>query len=144
MWRYTLRQNRRTSRGTNLSLIALSSLALPPSRSRARRSCARGIKYNKDIQWELIGYLPIYRSVSAHCCAVTPRSVRDGLSLSLVFSVPLFCLLFVGLFSRRTNEDISPRNNIAFFTGSQRSAAISLRIASQRARCFLFGTRLGA
>lgn len=51
--------------------VSLRSFSLPRSSvARAGPSRARGIKYNKDIQWELIGYLPIYRSLSAYCCVV--------------------------------------------------------------------------
>lgn len=42
----------------------------------ARIPTARGIKYNKDIQWELIGYLRIYRSLRA--ALLLRRGPRDG------------------------------------------------------------------
>lgn len=47
-----------------------------------------GIKYNKDIHWELIGYLRIYRPLWVHCCAgaVTARAAASFLLVPSPFS----------------------------------------------------------
>lgn len=111
--RYTPEGNRSQTRH-NLSLIASSpsarSLSLFPSLARAR-----GIKYNKDIQWELIGdistYLPFTRGAllpPVHNVGMR-RRCRDARFASLpplyvpFLSTPL-CLAF--FFRRRPNRDI--------------------------------------
>lgn len=98
----------------------------------ARIPTARGIKYNKDIQWELIGYLRIYRSLRA--ALLLRRGPRDGARappplfsprsfFSSLFPTPppslpplLRSLLFVfHLFAGRaagSNGDIPRWNNI--------------------------------
>lgn len=60
----------------------------PPFSSRVYVATARGIKYNKDIQWELIGYLRIYRSLRAALLRRGPVTARALLSfLPLLFSL---------------------------------------------------------
>lgn len=65
-------------------LLCLLALASP--------GAVRGIKYNKDIQWELIGYLRIYRPLWLHCCARSRDGARS--TASLFFSFQLVFLLF--------------------------------------------------
>lgn len=115
--------------------VSLRSFSLPSRPSCSSVARARGIKYNKDIQWELIGYLPIYRSLSAYCCVVPPVqrrysgtgpmpwSVRNRLLPS--FSVPLFCspASFFSFFHRHwPDRDILWQNNIADHVFSGRNA----------------------
>lgn len=143
---------RKASEARNLSLIALSPSVLSlfvaqAICSLASPSCARGIKYNKDIQWELIGYLPIYRSLSAYCCVAScrPRQYNAGvqgrcrdatprragacatrllsssiLSLFFSFAPPLRFFFF---HRYRLNRDIPWQNNIADHVFSGRNAS---------------------
>lgn len=135
---YSRRQpTARSKRGATFLLSLFVSLlfflsSTPERCSRAGPPRARGIKYNKDIQWELIGYLPIYRSLSAYCCVVPPVQRRcrgpvpwrhagacAPVSFLPSFSIPLFCslaplFLFFSFFHRRRpNRDIPWQNNIA-------------------------------
>lgn len=146
---YSRRQpTARSKRGATFLLsFRLPPFFLSPSLERCSRagpSRARGIKYNKDIQWELIGYLPIYRSLSAYCCVVPLvqrqcteplpcRSVRTRLVSSSILRPSLLFLRFA-LFSFTACAD---RAQIKIFRGgiisriahvfSGRNTSISLR-----------------
>lgn len=162
-----MRPTTRSKRG-DLSLIALSLSVLSLFLARALlarepAARARGIKYNKDIQWELIGYLPIYRSLSAHCCVVPPAQrrctgpmpwCRDAVPerahpscfffhSPFLFSVPLLCFFF--FHRRRPNRDIPWWNNIAdhVFSGRNASPRSRYRCAASasRRRTPAFSTR---
>lgn len=97
-------------------------LPLFEASSRMYVATARGIKYNKDIQWELIGYLRIYRSLRAALLRRGPVTARALLSFLPARSSPpllpplLRSLLFVfHLFAGRaagSNGDIPRWNNI--------------------------------
>lgn len=94
---------------------------------RVPRPTTRGIKYNKDIQWELIGYLRIYRPLWAALLRWSRDGARSTASLFssrsrsffsrspaqlLLLSYSFFVFhLFAGR-AAGSNGDIPRRNNI--------------------------------